>query len=452
MSNSGARQVETVGPGADFRHDYDYLARYRDRSDRALRRLLKFAERHGGTGRDDLKAGVDDHLAMLIGRLFESPYYRRVLRRRGLSPTDLVSVDDLAEFPLLDRETLGASWREVPVVDEELPAYRDATLVRSSGSTGAPIEVVRDGYDLVHMWTMVRYWAAVADVRLPDCPVVVLLCDLPSGLEYRSRLPTLGDGTLIRISTCQPEPLTRLLDCEPDVLFSDPAGFHWLLNHGETPRPALSLSSAQHLPESMRRELRRRMGAPVINYYSSSETGPIAWECLTRSGYFHVLLPDVWVESVAGELVVTRLRPSIVPLLRYRMGDRGQVGFDTCRCGYRGWTIEGFDGRRTCRFIGPDGQNVDAWKLARLFKRLALDGFRLTQIDESRFRLQLVDRRSARTGEPRLCRELAAALERLGWPRPRIDVEYVEALQVRGPKPRPFCREIEAGGGDASVR
>lgn len=53
--------IETLGPGADFRHDYDNIVRYRDRSDRA------------------------------------------------------------------------------------------------SGSTGDPVDVLRDGSDLVHMWTMVRY-------------------------------------------------------------------------------------------------------------------------------------------------------------------------------------------------------------------------------------------------------------------------------------------------------
>ena len=432
----GAQGISTVGPGADFRHDYEYLATYGERSDRALCRLLDFRRQHTESDRREMTAGVEDHLDTLASRLFGSPYYRRILHRRGLSPRDLVSMKDLEGFPMLDRTTLGKMWRQLPVVDEESPSYQDAVLVRSSGSTGSPIQVVRDGYDLVHMWTMVRFWAQITGVELPKSPMVVLLCDLPSGLEYQSRLPTLGDGTLVRISTRQPEPRRRLLEADVDVLFSDPAGLHWLLSEEEVPRPRLVLSSAQYLSAQMRRELEDRVRAPVINYYASSETGPIAWECLQSLGKFHVLVPDMWVESVKEELVVTRLRPSIVPLLRYRMGDGGQVAFDACRCGYRGWTIRDFDGRRMCRFLRPDGQLVDAWKLARLFKHRALDGFRLTQLREECFRLELVG--SGEVGETSMGGELARLLRRLGWPDPQIELEYVDELEVRGTKPEPF--------------
>jgi phenylacetate-CoA ligase len=443
---AGTQIVSTLGPGADFRHDYEYLAGYQQRSDRALDRLLKFRRRFAEGSEQAIKQGVDAHLEPLRTRLIESPYYRRVLRQRGLSPRDLRSVDDLTAFPTLDRSTLGANWREIPVVDEDARSYRDAALVRSSGSTGAPIQVVRDGYDLVHMWTMLRFWSAVADAALPQSPIVVLLCDLPSGLEYESRLPTLDDGTLYRISTRQPRPLERLLRADPDVIFSDPAGLHWLLGQDDLPRPHLALSSAQHLGSPLRERLRSRLGCEVINYYSASESGPIAWECLEHSGRFHVLLPDVWVESVDGELVITRLRPSLVPLLRYRMGDAGRVDFDACKCGYRGWTIEAFSGRRACDFIRPDGQKVDAWGLSRLFKHRALDGFRLTQVERRIFRVELCAAQCADGQDERLRQEVSDSLVRLGWDEPRVSVEYVESLDARGGKPRAFCCEVEGQG------
>ena len=442
--DDGAQVITTLGPGADFRHDYDYLAGYQERSDQALHRLTEFRRHHTDASRQEIKEGVAKHLDSLRGCLFKSPYYRQILRASGLSPRDLRSVDDLTYFPMLERNILGQYWRKIPVIDEDSPSFQDAALVRSSGSTGAPIQIVRDGYDLVHMWTMLRYWATVADVSLPPAPVVVLLCELPSGLEYHSRLPTLGGGTLYRISTRQPRPLKRLLRADPDVLFSDPAGLHWLLGHSDIPSPLITLSSAQYLAPTTGRQITQRLGAPVINYYSSSETGPIAWECLCCPGKFHVLLPDVWVESVESELVVTRLRPSLVPLLRYRMGDAGQVDFDRCDCGYRGYTITGFSGRRACHFIRPDGDKMDAWKFARLFKHRALDGFRLIQIDESEFRLKIVQSAGAKDDEERLHKELMASLQRLGWQRPKVVVEYVKALDVQGPKPRPFCRRLEA--------
>jgi hypothetical protein len=161
------------------------------------------------------------------------------------------------------------------------------------------------------------------------------------------------------------------------VLFSDPEGLAWLAAQDAPPRPRLLLTSAAYLAPVQRSQLQERFGVPIINYYSSTETGPIAWECLLVAGRFHVLLPEVWVESVAGELVVTRLRPSVQPVLRYRTGDAGRVSPDACACGYHGLTITGFTGRSACSFRRPDGLEVDAWRLAVVLKYSRLRVFRL---------------------------------------------------------------------------
>src|SRR6185369_1121295 len=101
------------------------------------------------------------------------------------------------------------------------------------------------------------------------------------------------------------------------------------------------------------------------------------------------LLPEVWVEAVEGELVVTRLRPSVLPVLRYRTGDAGEVRADACACGYHGLTITGLTGRSACLFHRPDGVEVDAWRLAVVLKYSRLRGFRLTQDGPESFRLEV---------------------------------------------------------------
>ncbi len=140
---------------------------------------------------------------------------------------------------------------------------------------------------------------------------------------------------------------------------------------------------------------------------------------LDAPGRFHVLLPDVWVESREGELVVTRLRPSVLPLLRYRTGDRGEVAPDECPCGYRGWSITGLTGRRECLFRTPGGRLVDAWRLVWLFKHYPLHSFRLTQCTLTGFALEVVADRAVL--EPERCGELVRVIrsfmERLDDPR-----------------------------------
>jgi len=315
-------------------------------------------------------------------------------------------------------------------------------VVRSSGTTGDPVDVPKDDFDSLYMWAVLRYWTARLGITLPPRPRVVLLCSLPGGLEYSVRLPLFHDGALHRLSIHHPRVRERISRARPSVVFTDPAGLHWLAAHSELASPRLLLSSAQHLAPS----LRARFDAPLVNYYATTETGPIAWECLREAGRFHVLVPDVWVESVGGELVVSRLRPSAVPLLRYRTGDRGALVPAPCACGDPGPSIVGLSGRESCRFVTPSGALVDAWQLAFLFKHHALAAFRFVQLAPSAFRLELDESGDASA----LVAPVRAALARLGWSAPiRVDLGPLDRSARDSAKPCPFVCALEGDGARA---
>jgi len=381
------------------------------------------------------RSALEERLEWLRDALGQSPFYVRRLQEAGMHPGDLGSLEDLRHLPMLDRATLARHWDAVPVL---APESAGCVVVKSSGTTGDPVNVVRDRRDCLHMWAVLRFLAERARAVLPPRPRVVLLDALPGGLEYSVRLPILRDGALHRISVLRPDALKRLCRVKPAVVFSDPEGLRWLVEQQGVPVPALLLTSAQHLSAELRGALGRVMpAAPVLNYYATTETGPLAWECLQQPGRFHVLAPDVWLEPGLGEVVVTRLRPSVLPLLRYRPGDTGTVRRDACRCGFHGWTLEGFGGRGACHFVTPAGRTVDAWQLAWVFKHHALRAFRLTQVEAERFELELA---GAAEEEVRpLCERLLAALRNLGWAEPRVSSRHVEpAVLAAGAKPLPF--------------
>ncbi len=398
------------------------------------------------------RATIAARLPTLAARLWRSPYGRATLHAVGLSPRDLEACTDpdaLAAFPTLDRATLAAHA-------DELAAFADgdgAVIVKSSGTTGDPVRVVKDHWDSLVMWAALDHWLGVLGVLLPARPRVVLLDALPGGLEYSVRLRLVGDGrgALHRVSTGGARAAARLARVQPAVLFSDPDGLHWLAGGGAAPVPAprLVLTSAQRFAPAQRAAFAAAIpGVPVINYYATTETGPIAWECLAAPERFHVLAPEVWVESLEGELVVTRLRDSVLPLLRYRTGDAGDVEREAargCACGFHGWSIVGFGGRRACWFVTPGGRSVDAWSLAWLFKHHPLRGFRLLQVAPASFELTLDDDASA---TPALLAQLRDALVVQGWPRQTLRVSVVvEASAAAGAgtaapplKPEPFAR------------
>ncbi len=375
---------------------------------------------------------LGERLEKLRLRLWRSPGWVARLVAAGVSPDDLRSTSDLRHFPVLERDDYARGWTELFDLDGD-PELHVAT---SSGSTGQALLVARSGYDGVHMWAVVRFWAARLGIELPPRPRLVLLCALPGGLEYSARAPLLHDGALHRISTIRPRARERLLRVGPAVLSSDPAGLHWLLG-GEAPRPRLVLSSAMTLAPSLRASATAALGAPVVNYYASTETGPIAWECLVEAGRWHVLHPDVHVESVAGQLDVTRLRDSPLPLLRYRTGDRGDVIDGACACGVSGRSIVGFGGRQPCPFRLPDGREVDAWSLSWLFKDLPLARFELAQIGPRSFTLVLDV--GVTFDLALLAGRVERALIRLGFEDPTVAAS--RAAWPLPAKPRPFvCR------------
>ena len=112
---------------------------------------------------------------------------------------------------------------------------------------------------------------------------------------------------------------------------------------------------------------------------------------------------------------------------------------DACGCGYRGVTITGFGGRRACVFVRPDGQAVDAWQLAWLFKHYPLHRFRLTQQSPDDFLLELAASGIACDTEDLRAR-IASALGNLGWASPRLRLEVTPGLASPGDKPEPFRR------------
>jgi phenylacetate-CoA ligase len=424
---SGAQPVAVP---ARLRHDYDALRAWLPRVDESVAALSVPLPASEAAAR----AALAPRFEILRRQMLGSPWWLDTLRAQGLSPRDLQTLDDLRGFPTLARSELRRQAHALPCFDPASDEARQVVLIRSSGSTGEPVEVLKDTYDTLHMWAVLRFWLHALALPLPDQPRVALLCALPGGLEYSSRLPALNDGLLTRVSTVRERPLQRLLQADPQLLFSDPAGFHWLLAQPQAPRPLLALSSAQYLAPQIRAEVETRLGCPVLDYYSTSETGAIAWRCPQAPDNWHVLTPEVWVEQLEGELVVTRLRDSVLPVIRYRTGDRGEVRFGRCACGRVGFSITGFHGRRACNFVAPNGGMADAWTLAWIFKYHDLEDFRLTQTGVSEFELEVAGEAEVSA----LLDKLQRALAHMGWPQPRVKLLRVDAITKQGAKPEPF--------------
>src|SRR5262249_9001744 len=118
-----------------------------------------------------------------------------------------------------------------------------------------------------------------------------------------------------------------------------------------------------------RRTIERAFNTKVLDTYGCSEGMQIAAQCGEMNTY-HIHMLDVIVECLdegscpvrpgqPANLIVTRLYPGPMPLIRYRIGD---VGFAAdsrrCTCGRGFDKIESIQGRDTDVVITPSGNRL----------------------------------------------------------------------------------------------
>jgi len=120
----------------------------------------------------------------------------------------------------------------------------------------------------------------------------------------------------------------------------------------------------------VRKEIESAWDARVIDHWGMTELGPIAVECDEGPGGMHVLESECIAEivdpdtlkpvppGVQGELLVTTLRRTGSPVLRYRTGDLVIADTETCPCGRELLRLRGGILGRADDMITVRGNNV----------------------------------------------------------------------------------------------
>lgn len=124
-----------------------------------------------------------------------------------------------------------------------------------------------------------------------------------------------------------------------------------------------------------RKEIASYLGASVVEIYGCSELGSIAGEC--PEGKLHVYTPHVHLEIFKdgeparpgefGDIVGTTVNNRAMPLVRYRVGDRGRLSDEPCRCGLHYPILEDLQGRLTDTLLTTDGTMVHGSALGEAF-------------------------------------------------------------------------------------
>jgi phenylacetate-CoA ligase len=267
-------------------------------------------------------------------------HYRAAFDAKGVHPSDLKTLADLAKFPFSDKKTLRDNY---PFGLFAVPREKVVRLHASSGTTGKATVVGYTQKD-VDMWAdVVARSIRAAGGRAGDMVHISYGYGLfTGGLGAHYGAERLG-CTVIPMSGGQTEKQVQLIqDFKPSLIMVTPS---YMLNiveefqrQGLDPAKSslqVGIFGAEPWTNAMRTEIEQRAGIDAVDIYGLSEViGPgVASECIeSKDGpviwedhfYPEIIDPEtgqVLPPGSEGELVFTSLTKEAMPVIRYRTRD-----------------------------------------------------------------------------------------------------------------------------------
>jgi phenylacetate-CoA ligase len=352
---------------------------------------------------DDLEALAHRRLSRLLERAAETEFYGARLRdagirvRKGLLQRDPEGV--LEALSPVGKQELRSAGARVLSGGRVRPEWLSSS---SSGSTGEPFRVYYDARAWATLKHLVKLRARRAcGMRLTDR--LALLDATP--LEGLRPHPN-SHNRVARISVLQPAVAIaeQLAEFAPDVVYGLPSTLlevaAALRARGERLAVRLLFTSGELLQVTVREELAKAFSARVFDVYGSSETKEIAWEC--PAGGMHVNADVVLIEilddagrvlpfGVEGQIVATLLVNQAMPLLRYRVGDRGSLLPEPCACGRSLPRFGVVTGRQADVLVLAGGQRVSPYSVTCALENVSdLVRYQVTQVDPARLRVHVI--------------------------------------------------------------
>jgi phenylacetate-CoA ligase len=301
--------------------------------------------------------------AILRHAYARSDFYQARFDRVGLHPDMLRTQDDLRQLPILTREDLRDSRG---LIDRRVdPA--DLVTATTSGSTGRRTTVYFDRQSAFLGKVLLKARARLT-CGLRPWHRVALFQEEP----YAGRTAERGRIRSFSIHAPVAELLPAVRRFAPDAVYGFP-GHLALLGEAAAGalRPRFVFTSGELLDGALRRRLEQAFAAPVLDIYGCTEVKEIAFQCPEGGGYhlnadwlhLEALGPEDASGMPEGTLVVTNLANFGMPLIRYAMGDAGEVLDERCPCGRGLPLVRPTSGRLVDYFVLAGGQRVAPYSM-----------------------------------------------------------------------------------------
>jgi len=345
---------------------------------RSTHRHLRSLSRNPFLSTEELESMRKEKLKRMVRYAYEHvPFYRKLFDEKGLDVEQVEGIDDLRAAGIYTSKEIVREAGDEILSDE----YRKEALVDvgSGGSTGKPCVF----YMTMDNWTMrmaVKY-RGEAWVGKPIGTPTTIIWGHRSGMSFLKWMKYLlywrvqnyqflsafkvGEEDLLGYISAVKRNGSRFLESYVTVVYEMA---RVIKKRGITP-PKLDgiLVGAEKLYDFQKEAIEDAFNCPVYNRYGCTEFSNVAGECRERTG-MHINIDRVWLEVIneegeavvdeVGDLVITDLDNFAMPLIRYRIGDRGVLSSDTCSCGINFPLLKDVVGRTSQVLVTPQGKRM----------------------------------------------------------------------------------------------
>lgn len=300
---------------------------------------------------DEIRAIQNERLVNTVNRVYKNnEYYRDLMEKKGVTPDDIKSVDDLHKLPFLTKDDLRKAY---PYGLMSAPLSECVRIQSTSGTTGKRVVAFYTQHD-IDLWEdcCARAIVAAGGTKEDVCQVCYGYGLFTGGAGLHGGSHKVGCLTLPMSSGNTERQIQFMTDLHSTILCCTPSYAAYIaesiIEGGMRDKISLKagIFGAEAWTKQMRRDIEDKLGIKAYDIYGLTEIcGPgVAYECSEQSGMHinedhfipEIINPEtgeVLPEGEKGELVFTCISKEAFPVLRYRTRDICVLSRKKCSCG-----------------------------------------------------------------------------------------------------------------------
>ncbi len=293
-----------------------------------------------------------ERLKYQVARVYEKvPFYRQAFMERGITPSSIRSLADLARLPFTVKQDFRDNY---PFGLLAVPMEQVVRLHASSGTTGKPVIAPYTAGD-INMWAevMARTLSCAGMTKNDIMQNAYGYGLFTGGLGFHyggerlgaTVIPTAAGNTKRQIMLME-DLGTTVITCTPSYSLTIAETALEMGVDLKTSKLRLGVLGAEPCSEQMRQEIENKLPIQAIDIYGLTEmVGPgVSVECPHKLG-MHIFEDNFLAEIIdpltgeqlpygeKGELVLTTLTKEALPIIRFRTKDITSLNPEPCKCG-----------------------------------------------------------------------------------------------------------------------